>query len=57
MAIYEMGPGAASIEYIIIKWCCQWWAAAGAAAAARRACRQGLRGVLTHGGSLANLTA
>lgn len=46
MAIYEMGPAAASIEVFVIEWLLGkvgWSGAAG--------------GVLTHGGSLANLTA
>jgi L-2,4-diaminobutyrate decarboxylase len=57
MAIYEMGPPAAAIEYFLVNWLLEkvgWTPApypgqpgAGAAGA----------GVLTHGGSLANLTA
>ncbi|RPI20065.1 MAG: diaminobutyrate decarboxylase [Acidobacteriales bacterium] len=46
MAIYEMGPAAASIEAFVIDWLLSkvgWTGASG--------------GVLTHGGSLANLTA
>ena len=45
MAIYEMGPAAASIEVFVIGWLLSkvGWTGAG--------------GVLTHGGSLANLTA
>ncbi len=58
MAIYEMGPGAAAIEFVLVNWMLGkvgWTpqplppdrAAPGACGA----------GVLTHGGSLANLTA
>jgi L-2,4-diaminobutyrate decarboxylase len=46
MAIYEMGPAAASIEVFLVEWLLSkvgWPTGAG--------------GVLTHGGSLANLTA
>jgi L-2,4-diaminobutyrate decarboxylase len=45
MAIYEMGPAAAAIEYAVIDWMLgkTGWKYGG--------------GVLTHGGSLANLTA
>lgn len=59
MAIYEMGPGAASIEYFIINWMLEkiGWTPA---PLDRRPPGPGLSfggGVLTHGGSLANLTA
>ena len=60
MAIYEMGPAAAAIEYFIINW---MLGKAGWIPApypdAPPAARDGLSGggVLTHGGSLANLTA
>jgi len=61
MAIYEMGPAAAAIEYFLINWLLGkvGWSPApypgGAAAAVGPAGHGG--GVLTHGGSLANLTA
>jgi L-2,4-diaminobutyrate decarboxylase len=61
MAIYEMGPAAAAIEYFLINWLLGkvGWSPApypgGAAAAGGPAGHGG--GVLTHGGSLANLTA
>jgi len=45
MSIYEMGPAAHATERVVIEWMCEkvgWPAGAG--------------GVLTHGGSLANLT-
>ena len=58
MAIYEMGPAAAAIEFFVVNWMLAkvGWVPAvsprqGAAAGA------GGGGVLTHGGSLANLTA
>ena len=46
MAIYEMGPAAAAIEFFVIDWMLKQggWDSGGA-------------GVLTHGGSLANLLA
>lgn len=58
MAIYEMGPGAAAMELSVIRWMCKkiGWTppvfpyqedSSGSSAS----------GVLTHGGSLANLTA
>lgn len=46
MAIYEMGPGAAAIEIFMIDWMLK-----------HAGWRQGGGGVLTHGGSLANLLA
>ena len=58
MAIYEMGPAASSIEYFMINWMIGkigWPTAPG-----RRQLDPASRhagGVLTHGGSLANLTA
>ncbi|MCP4406013.1 MAG: aminotransferase class V-fold PLP-dependent enzyme, partial [bacterium] len=58
MAIYEMGPGAASIEYYIINWLLEkvgWQPAPLNMQDAHEQNSGG--GVLTHGGSLANLTA
>ena len=59
MAIYEMGPAAASIEFFILNWMLEkvgWepspWNRGGAAENHSPG-----GGVLTHGGSLANLTA
>lgn len=46
MAIYEMGPPAVALELAILRWMC-----------AKVGLPQGSGGVLTHGGSLANLTA
>ena len=58
MAIYEMGPGAASIEWYIINWLLE---KVGWQPQPLRPSGQPDRvfggGVLTHGGSLANLTA
>jgi L-2,4-diaminobutyrate decarboxylase len=58
MAIYEMGPGAATLEMVVIEWMLQhagWnaprWPGDTSEPGTRAA------GVLTHGGSLANLTA
>lgn len=53
MAIYEMGPSAAAIEAAVLDWMLGkvGWPAALAGKGA------GAGGVLTHGGSLANLTA
>lgn len=58
MAIYEMGPGAASIEYFIINWLLEkvGWTPAPVEMHNAHAHDFG-GGVLTHGGSLANLTA
>lgn len=52
MAIYEMGPAAAAVEQAVVRWMLMkiGWRAAD------KATPQGA-GVLTHGGSLANLTA
>ena len=49
MAIYEMGPVGASIEYVVLQWMLEkvGWPMGS----------NGGAGVLTHGGSLANLTA
>jgi L-2,4-diaminobutyrate decarboxylase len=46
MSIYEMGAAANAIEFAVVEWMCErvGWA-------------DGAGGVLTHGGSLANLTA
>lgn len=58
MAIYEMGPGAASIEYFMINWMLQrigWSGVPVEHQADPTSPHAG--GVLTHGGSLANLTA
>lgn len=58
MAIYEMGPGAAAIEYFMINWLLEkaGWKAApvGPNKSINKDCGAG---VLTHGGSLANTTA
>ena len=58
MAIYEMGPGAAAIEYFVINWMLE---KVGWPPAPLEPDQQTLGafggGVLTHGGSLANLTA
>jgi L-2,4-diaminobutyrate decarboxylase len=58
MAIYEMGPGAASIEYYVINWLLErvgWRPAPLTTPGGGDQAYGG--GVLTHGGSLANLTA
>lgn len=58
MAIYEMGPGAASIEYYIINWLLEKVGWQPAPVDMSHAHEQDFGGgVLTHGGSLANLTA
>jgi L-2,4-diaminobutyrate decarboxylase len=57
MAIYEMGPGASSIEYFLINWLLEkvgWTPAPLRPLEMTSGCGGG---VLTHGGSLANLTA
>lgn len=58
MAIYEMGPGAAAIEYFVINWLLEkvGWKPAPLHGICRVDQASG-GGVLTHGGSLANLTA
>ena len=59
MAIYEMGPGAASIEYFIINWLLEkvgWKPCPLKKDAGNKQEKLG-SGVLMHGGSLANLTA
>ncbi len=58
MAIYEMGPAAAAIEFFVINWMLEkvgWPPAPSPRQAAEGGGHGG--GVLTHGGSLANLTA
>jgi L-2,4-diaminobutyrate decarboxylase len=58
MAIYEMGPAAASIEAFVIDWLLSKVGWTGASyEAVPKAADSGAGGVLTHGGSLANLTA
>lgn len=58
MAIYEMGPAAASIEYFMINWMLKkvGWKTVPSGEQLDPASNHGA-GVLTHGGSLANLTA
>ena len=58
MAIFEMGPGAATIEYFVVNWLLEkvgWPAAPYPGSVEARGVHGG--GVFTHGGSLANLTA
>jgi len=58
MAIYEMGPGAAAIEYFVINWMLKkigWTPSPLEPGLQSDGAFSG--GVLTHGGSLANLTA
>jgi len=58
MAIYEMGPAAAAIEFFVINWMLEkvgWSPSPSPRQADPNAVYGG--GVLTHGGSLANLTA
>jgi len=57
MAIYEMGPAAAAIEFFVLNWmiCRAGWTPAPYPREGRAGLHAG--GVLTHGGSLANLTA
>jgi len=57
MAIYEMGPGAASIEYYIVNWMLEKTGWQPAPLEAQDRDRDFGAGVLVHGGSLANLTA
>jgi L-2,4-diaminobutyrate decarboxylase len=58
MAIYEMGPGAAAIEYFVVNWMLEkvGWTPAPLETGHQAEGAFG-GGVLTHGGSLANLTA
>ena len=58
MAIYEMGPGAAAIEYFVINWMLDkiGWTPSPLPPGEQAEGTYG-GGVLTHGGSLANLTA
>ena len=58
MAIYEMGPGAATIEYFMINWLLEkiGWQPAPLQPGKGAEMMHGA-GVFTHGGSLANLTA
>ena len=57
MAIYEMGPAAATIEMGVLDWMLGKIGWAPDPAAHGETAREGGGGVLTHGGSLANLTA
>jgi len=58
MAIYEMGPGAASIEYFLINWLLERVGWRPSPLPGQETGDQAYGGgVLTHGGSLANLTA
>jgi L-2,4-diaminobutyrate decarboxylase len=58
MAIYEMGPGAAAIEYFMVNWLLEkvGWKPA-PVDPGKSADEAWGGGVLTHGGSLANMTA
>ena len=58
MAIYEMGPAAAAIEFFVVNWMLAkvGWVRAPSPRQGTAAGASG-GGVLTHGGSLANLTA
>lgn len=59
MAVYEMGAGASSIEYFIINWLLEkvGWEPSPLPPPMHDTTQQYGGGVLTHGGSLANLTA
>ena len=58
MAIYEMGPGAASIEYFVVNWLLERVGWQPAPLSGQEPPDEPFGGgVLTHGGSLANLTA
>ncbi|MFK8017141.1 MAG: aspartate aminotransferase family protein, partial [Gammaproteobacteria bacterium] len=57
MAIYEMGPAAATLEFAVVNWMLRkiGWTEQPAPGSGKRTPHSA--GVLTHGGSLANLTA
>jgi L-2,4-diaminobutyrate decarboxylase len=59
MAIFEMGPAATSVEVFVINWMLEkvGWPPAPVGSGQAAADRPHGGGVLTHGGSLANLTA
>ncbi len=59
MAVYEMGAPATAIEIAVLDWLCEkvGWRAEGRPLGEGGAPAGGPGGVLTHGGSLANLTA
>ncbi len=58
MAVYEMGPSAATMEKIVVNWMLEkigWFKASSLIETNLNKCKGA--GILTHGGSLANLTA
>ncbi len=59
MGVYEMGPGATSIEYFVVNWMLEkvGWQPAPLNRQVSSENRPHGGGVLTHGGTLANLTA
>lgn len=59
MGIYEMGPGATSIEYFVVNWMLEKVGWKPAPLNSRNATENNSHGggILTHGGTLANLTA
>jgi len=59
MGVYEMGPGATSIEYFLVNWLLEkvGWQPAPLNSHVAAENRQHGGGILTHGGTLANLTA
>ena len=59
MGIYELGPGATSIEYFVVNWMLEkiGWQPAPLNSHAATENRPHGGGILTHGGTLANLTA
>lgn len=58
MAIYEMGPGAAAIEYFMVNWLLEKAGWKAAPTDPKKSIDEDCgAGVLTHGGSLANTTA
>ncbi len=59
MAIYEMGPGAAAIEYFLINWMLEkiGWQPSPLTMEDEKNSHCFGGGILTHGGSIANLTA